>query len=101
MTAKQPHKPLVAGLVVGAAALALGPVVGALGTGLGLLHSFGAVGETAASKKAELLSTGIDDAMHWATVGTAVGAAGAVLAALCGFLLWRATRTATSSSSNA
>lgn len=102
MTSKQEHKPLVAGLIVGAATLALGPVVGALGTGLALVQSFRAVGETAASKKAELLSTSVDDAMHWSSLGTAVGAAGAVLAAVCGFLLWRATRIPTpSTSSNA
>lgn len=80
---------LVAGLVVAAAMISLGPIVGVVGTVFGLKKSFDGLGATDAARKQEALSTGIAEAMSWTHIGEWTLIAGVVLAAVCGVLLYR------------
>lgn len=81
----------IAGVVAGLA-LCGAPLLGALGTVVGLLHSFGAVSGAGVdpAEKSALLANGISAAMWSTAIGLGLLPAGAVL---LGVSLWRLVAT--------
>ena len=73
--------PWIVGIVVGVM-LTLAPLCGVLGTVLGLVRLFEAVAVVEASRKAEMLSTGISHSMWSTAIGFAIFPVGLVILSL-------------------
>ncbi len=67
------------GLLTGASALLLGPLLGFTATAIYLQRAFGQVASVEPSQKARLLAEGISEAMNFSAVGLALGVLGTVV----------------------